>query len=109
MASDLSSERTSISKGPHGVVIAFNVFVDPSNIEACIAAIRPVAQRFRAEPECLFCELSQNPNDNGHLRVLHGWTKGSEWWMEKFMQQPWFKEYTEKVEPMWVKPRKSSP
>lgn len=105
MTSNVPSEMTSISKGPHGAAIVMNVFVDPSNVEACIAALSPVAKRFRDDPECLFCELSQNPNDSGHLRVAHGWTKDSEWWMKTYMQQPWFKEYVEKTKPMWVKPR----
>lgn len=105
MASNLPSEMTSISKGPHGAIIVMNVFVHPSNVEAFIALAGPIAKRFRGESECLFCELSQNPNDKGHVRIVHGWTKGSEWWMETYMQEPWFKEYIEKAKPMWVKPR----
>jgi quinol monooxygenase YgiN len=105
MAKNLGNEMTSISKGPHGAVITMNVFVDPSNAEDYIALADPIAKRIRSEPECLFCELSQNPNDKGHLRIVHGYTKGSEWWMETYMQKPWFKEYLEKAKPMWVKPR----
>lgn len=98
-------EMTSQSKGPHGALIFTNVFVDPPNIEACIAALTSVARRLREAPECLFCELSQNPNDSGHIRISHGWTKNSAWFVETVMQQPWFQEYLEKSKHMMAKPR----
>jgi hypothetical protein len=36
----------------------------------------------RANAECLFCEVSVNPQDKGHIRVVHGWTKDSAWFRD---------------------------
>jgi len=82
-----------------------NVFVSPENAQPYIDLTRPVRERFLQEPECLFCEVSQNPNDKGHLRVVHGWTKGSDWWTETHIKEPYFQEFFQKARPMWVKDR----
>jgi hypothetical protein len=68
-----------VSHGPHGAIIVMNAFVAPSSATDYLKLSAPIAERFRKEPECLFCELSQNPEDPGHIRIVHGWTKDTEW------------------------------
>jgi hypothetical protein len=67
------------TKRPDGCIITANIYIDPSNVHEWKEIIRPLIERLRKEPELLFIECSQNPQDPGHLRVVHGWTKGSEW------------------------------
>jgi hypothetical protein len=67
------------SHGPYGAIIVMNAFVAPSSATDYLKLSAPIAERFRKEPECLFCELSQNPEDPGHIRIVHGWTKDTEW------------------------------
>jgi hypothetical protein len=66
------------SHGPYGAIIVMNAFVAPSATDY-LKLSAPIVERFRKEPECLFCELSQNPEDPGHIRIVHGWTKDTEW------------------------------
>lgn len=67
------------SHGPYGAIIVMNAFVAPSSATDYLKLSAPIVERFRKEPECLFCELSQNPEDPGHIRIVHGWTKDTEW------------------------------
>jgi len=94
-----------LSKGPYGTIIIMNVFVEPSNIKAYLKNARPVAEAFHKEPECLFVQFALNPNDPGHLRIVHGWTKDSAWWHEEHLEKPYFQEFIKKSMPLWVKPR----
>src|SRR5271154_980985 len=71
-----------MATGPNGAVTVINAFVDPSNAQKFIDLAAPLRKSYLAEPECLFCEISQNPQDPGHLRVVQGWTKNSEWFAE---------------------------
>src|SRR5436309_14219546 len=68
-----------VSHGPYGAIIVVNAFVAPSSATDYLKLSAPIVERFRKEPECLFCELSQNPEDPGHIRIVHGWTKDTEW------------------------------
>ena len=68
-----------VSHGPYGAIIVVNAFVAPSSATDYLKLSAPIVERFRKEPECLFCELSQNPEDLGHIRIVHGWTKDTEW------------------------------
>ena len=76
---NMTDSNQTHTKGPHGCIITANIYIDPSNIHEWKEINRPLIERLRKEPEFLFCECSQNPQDPGHLRVVHGWTKGSEW------------------------------
>jgi hypothetical protein len=67
------------SHGTYGAIIVMNAFVAPSSATDYLKLSAPIVERFRKEPECLFCELSQNPEDPGHIRIVHGWTKDTEW------------------------------
>jgi hypothetical protein len=59
-----------------------NVFIDPSNKEKYLALTEPTAKQFRALPENLFTEVCTSPLDSGQVRIVHGWTKDSQWWNE---------------------------
>ena len=75
--------------GPYGAIIVMNAFVAPSSATEYLKLSAPIVERFRKEPECLFCELSQNPEDPGHIRIVHGWTKDTEWLRQVSTRTPW--------------------
>ena len=64
-----------LSKEPQRAIMTMNVFAYPSNVETFISLVTPLAQRFRKDPECLFCELSQNPQALSHIRIEYGWKR----------------------------------
>jgi hypothetical protein len=70
-----------MATGPDGAVSLINVFVDPSNAKQYIDLAASIRKSFLKESECLFCEISQNPQDPGHIRITHGWTRDSEWFL----------------------------
>jgi len=70
-----------MATGPDGAVSVINAFVDPSNAKQFIDLAASLRKSFLKESECLFCEISQNPQDQGHIRIAQGWTRDSEWFL----------------------------
>jgi len=70
-----------MASGPDGSVTMINIFVDPSNAKQFIDLAASLRKSYLKEPECLFCEISQHPQDPGHIRVTQGWTRDSEWFL----------------------------
>jgi len=70
------------SSSSDGMLISMNVYIDSSKLDEYINIAVPVVRKLREHPECIFCEMSKNPNDKGHVRILHGWTKTSDWFRE---------------------------
>ncbi|KAK7892937.1 hypothetical protein LTR67_007174 [Exophiala xenobiotica] len=85
------------STSPNGVLMVMNVFIDSAKVDEYIKIATPVVKKMRANAECLFCEVSVNPQDKGHIRVVHGWTKDSAWFRDNMETQPWFGEYVKAI------------
>jgi len=81
------------SSCPDGVVMTMDVYIDPSKLAAFVKIVTPAVHRIRKLPENLFCEVSVDPTDRGHIRVIHGWTTDSAWFRENLEAQPWFLDY----------------
>lgn len=75
----MAAQETITSSCPDGIIVSMNAFIDPSNRGAFIKHASAVAKEFRKHENNLFTEISVNPTDAGHVRVVHGWTKDSEW------------------------------
>jgi len=67
------------SNSPDGILMAMDVYIDSSKLDEYIKIVTPVVHKMREYAECIFCEISKNPNDKGHIRILHGWTRTSDW------------------------------
>ncbi|KAL6245512.1 hypothetical protein RBB50_007511 [Rhinocladiella similis] len=67
------------SKSENGILMTIEMFIDPSKLDEYIKIVTPVCKRMREYEDCLFCEVSCHPEDKGHVRILHGWTKNSAW------------------------------
>jgi hypothetical protein len=68
--------------GASGVVITMNAFIDPAKKDEYVKYARVVEKQFVASPENIFCAISVNPTNAGHIRIVHGWKKDSTWWVE---------------------------
>ncbi|KIX93380.1 uncharacterized protein Z520_10799 [Fonsecaea multimorphosa CBS 102226] len=81
------------STGSHGSLMVTDVYIFPEKLDEFIAIVTPVVHHMRAMPECLFCEISQDPTDPAHIRIQHSWTKGTEWFTGACESQQWFADY----------------
>ncbi len=70
------------SSSPNGILMVMNLFIDSAKLDEYVKVVTPVVKKMRANAECLFCEVSVNPHDKGHVRVLHGWTRDSAWFRD---------------------------
>ncbi|KAJ9607155.1 hypothetical protein H2200_008227 [Cladophialophora chaetospira] len=81
------------STGQDGAMMVTDIFIQPDKLDEYVKIVTPVVHKMREMPECLWCEISQNPTDPAHIRIQHGWTKGSEWFTEACESKEWFSNY----------------
>ncbi|KAJ9622542.1 hypothetical protein H2204_011555 [Knufia peltigerae] len=67
------------SKSENGILMTIEMFIDPSKLGEYVKIVTPVCKKMREYEDCMFCEVSCHPEDKGHVRILHGWTKDSAW------------------------------
>ncbi|KAI1805192.1 hypothetical protein F4811DRAFT_236894 [Daldinia bambusicola] len=90
---------------PKGFSLHVTVHIAPENVEKFLAAFKPVFDVVAAEPECLFFEVYKSPEDPGKLSWVENWSKDMQWFLEHQITKPYYKEYLEFTEPMFIKPR----
>ncbi|KAK5054444.1 hypothetical protein LTR84_001334 [Exophiala bonariae] len=88
------------SNSPNGILMSMDVYIDSSKLDEYVKIVTPVVHKMREYPECSFCEISKNPNDTGHIRILHGWTTTSDWIRDNIETQSWFGDYIKSLAPM---------
>lgn len=49
------------------------VYIAPENVDRFLAAFKPVFNKVVAEPECLFFEMYQSPQEPGKLSWVENW------------------------------------
>lgn len=52
------------------------VYIAPENIDRFMAAFKPVFNKVAAEPECLFFEMYQSPQEPGKISWVENWLVG---------------------------------
>ncbi|KAH6668664.1 hypothetical protein F5X68DRAFT_52770 [Plectosphaerella plurivora] len=90
---------------PKPISLHVTVWIDPANIPAFFEAFKPVFDACVAEPELLFFEVYQSPDEPGKLHWVENWNATREWLMEVQIAKPYYKEYFAITEPMFIKPR----
>jgi hypothetical protein len=70
------------STGSQGSTMVTDIYILPDKLDDYIQLVSPVVRKMRAMPECLWCEISQNPTDAGNIRIHHGWTKDTAWFTQ---------------------------
>ncbi|KAI0440232.1 hypothetical protein F4803DRAFT_553300 [Xylaria telfairii] len=81
------------------------VHIAPENVDRFLAAFKPVFDKVIAEPECLFFEMYQSPQEPGKLSWVENWSKSPEWFLENQVTKDYYKEYFAITEAMFTKPR----
>ncbi|KAF2973413.1 hypothetical protein GQX73_g168 [Xylaria multiplex] len=81
------------------------VYIAPENVDRFLAAFKPVFNKVVAEPECLFFEMYQNPQEPGKISWVEDWSKSPEWFLENQVTKDYYKEYFAITEAMFTKPR----
>ncbi|KAI1738919.1 hypothetical protein F4680DRAFT_449381 [Xylaria scruposa] len=81
------------------------VYIAPENIDRFLAAFKPVFDKVIAEPECLFFEMYQSPQEPGKISWVENWSKSPEWFLENQVTKDYYKEYFAITEAMFTKPR----
>ena len=69
----------STSTSQDGIVVTMNGWVDPSNAQTYIKDCQVVQKKFLEHPDNVFCVISVNPTDAGHVRIVHGWKHDTAW------------------------------
>ncbi|KAI1177136.1 hypothetical protein F4777DRAFT_216338 [Nemania sp. FL0916] len=81
------------------------VYIAPENVDRFLAAFKPVFNKVVAEPECLFFEMYQSPQEPGKISWVENWSKSPEWFLENQVTKDYYKEYFAVTEAMFTKPR----
>ncbi|KAI1142590.1 hypothetical protein F5Y05DRAFT_231950 [Hypoxylon sp. FL0543] len=99
-----SSEVAPSSKG---ISLHVTVHIAPENVERFLVAFKAVFDLVAAEPECLFFEVYKSVEEPGKISWVENWSKDVQWLMENQLTKPYYKEYFEITEPMFLKPREA--
>lgn len=73
---------SSINLPERGFSLHVNITIDPSNVDAFLAAFRPVYEAVVAEPDCSFFEVFYSLDEPGVFRFVENWNKSREWFLE---------------------------
>ena len=65
-----------------GFSLQVTVTIKPSDVPAFLSHFTPVFEKVVAEPECVFFEVYQSPEQPGVLRWVENWSKPVGWVME---------------------------
>ncbi|KAI1133395.1 hypothetical protein F5Y10DRAFT_87410 [Nemania abortiva] len=91
--------------GATGWSLHVTVYIAPENVDRFMAAFKPVFDKVVAEPECLFFEMYQSPQEPGKISWVENWSKSPEWFLENQVTKDYYKEYFAITEAMFTKPR----
>jgi quinol monooxygenase YgiN len=76
--------------------------VAPKDVPAFLEALKPCWQACVNEPECLFFDVTQDPENPGSFRFVEAWSKGKEWFIKHQITKPYYAPYLAITQPMWV-------
>lgn len=58
-----------------------SIFLSPADVPKFFEAFNPVFEAVVKEPELLYFEVFQDPDDEGHLSWVENWNASPEWLM----------------------------
>lgn len=90
-----------------GFSLHVTVHIAPENVDNFLAAFKTIFDVVSAEPECVFFEVYRAPDQPGKLSWVENWSKDAQWFMQHQITKPYYKEYLEFTEPMFLKPREA--
>ncbi|KAI8959872.1 hypothetical protein F5Y11DRAFT_287692 [Daldinia sp. FL1419] len=90
-----------------GISLHVTIHIAPENVEKFLVAFKAIFDVVSAEPECLFFEVYKSVEEPGKLSWIENWSKDIQWFLEHQITKPYYKEYLELTEPMFLKPREA--
>ena len=100
------------------------VYFKPEDVPKFFEHFKSIFEKVTAEPDCVYFEIFQDPEDPGKISWIENWDKSPAWMMEVYTILPttrlqvlilttgkhqiskeYYKPYFEATEPMFVKPR----
>ncbi|KAI1371970.1 hypothetical protein F4677DRAFT_275759 [Hypoxylon crocopeplum] len=96
-----------VAPSSNGTSLHVTVHVAPENVEKFLAAFKAIFDVVAAEPECLFFEVYRSVEEPGKISWVENWSKDKQWLIESQLTKPYYKEYFELTEPMFLKPREA--
>ncbi|KAI0395425.1 hypothetical protein F5Y17DRAFT_456987 [Xylariaceae sp. FL0594] len=88
-----------------GLSLHVTVYISPKDIDTFLELFKDVFDKVTAEPECLFFEMYQSPEEPGKISWVENWSVSPEWFLENQVTKDYYKEYFAKTEAMFIKPR----
>ncbi|KAI0105196.1 hypothetical protein F4776DRAFT_668723 [Hypoxylon sp. NC0597] len=105
---DNNGKTTSeVAPSSKGISLHVTVHIAPENVERFLVAFKAVFDVVAAEPECLFFEVYKSVEEPGKISWVENWSKDVQWLMEHQLTKPYYKEYFDLTEPMFLKPREA--
>ncbi|KAF2820551.1 hypothetical protein CC86DRAFT_374248 [Ophiobolus disseminans] len=81
------------------------ITVGLEHIEAFLAALKPAYLAVIAEPENVYFEVFQNPDNLGEFRFVEHWNASVEWFLTVQAKKEYYVPYQTTIKEMYVKPR----
>ncbi|KAI1773491.1 hypothetical protein F4818DRAFT_443329 [Hypoxylon cercidicola] len=91
-----------------GISLHVTVHIAPENVDRFLVAFKAIFDVVAAEPECTFFEVYRSPEEPGKISWVENWSKDRQWFVEHQITKPYYKEYFEVTEPMFLKPREAT-
>jgi quinol monooxygenase YgiN len=73
-------------------------YIQPHMIEQWKEGHRPVWAACAREPECLFFDVFEDPQDRGHFTLVEVWAATKRWFMEEQTTKAYYGELWQKTE-----------
>uniref|UniRef100_A0A8H7TI00 ABM domain-containing protein n=1 Tax=Bionectria ochroleuca TaxID=29856 RepID=A0A8H7TI00_BIOOC len=106
-AAPQTSKRESITAF-QGVSIQNTAYVAPENVTKYLEAAKWLFDQVIAEPDIVFFEVYQSPEDPGRISWIEDWLQPVEWLVKNQMSKPYYNESAATTGPMLIKPTEFS-
>ncbi|KAL4886837.1 hypothetical protein BJY04DRAFT_212810 [Aspergillus karnatakaensis] len=88
----------------HGTSIHMTVFIKPETVERFWDLFRPVLAKIKEEPDLLFFEAYQSPDEPGVISWVENWSKPKDWLLANQVNKPYYNEYRALTGEFYTKP-----
>ncbi|KAF7533732.1 hypothetical protein G7054_g6818 [Neopestalotiopsis clavispora] len=84
------------------LTVFVTLHIKPELIEDFKAAHRPVWNACAAEPQCLFFDVWEDPENAGHFRFVEVWNESKEWFEKEQLTKPYYASMWPKSKATWA-------
>jgi quinol monooxygenase YgiN len=84
------------------LTLIVNIRVKPEDAEKLVDAHRPIWASCANEPECLFFDVFQDPEDKGKFRFIEVWSKSRKWFEDVQFKRSYYDRLWQLSKPLWI-------